>query len=170
MSDDATVVASGLLREARSRRGMTQRELATAAGVPQSLIAKIESGTRQPTLPTLMRLIEAAGFTVQAALANRTRPSMLLRSRRGELRALAAHHGIDRVRVFGSVARGEDRPDSDLDLLVDLAPHRDPLGHLAFDGAAEALLGCPVDVVTARSLSSTLRATVLGEARDLDEI
>jgi uncharacterized protein len=170
MGVDAGTMASGLLREARSRRGMTQRELAAAAGVPQSLIAKIESGSRQPTLPTLMRLIGAAGFVVQTALSNSVRPAVLLRERRDELRVLAAEHGIRHIRVFGSVARGDDRPESDLDLLVELEPDADPLKHLEFDAAAERLLGCPIDVMTTSSVPDLLREAVLAEAKDLDEV
>jgi predicted nucleotidyltransferase/DNA-binding XRE family transcriptional regulator len=170
VSVDAGTVASGLLREARSRRGMTQRELAAAAGVPQSLIAKIESGSRQPSLPTLMRLIGAAGFVVKTALSNSVRPAALLRERRDELRDLAGEHGIGRIRVFGSVARGDDRPESDLDLLVDLEPGADPLKQLEFDAAAERLLGCRVDVMTTSSVPDLLRDAVLAEARDLEEV
>ena len=45
-----------------------------------------------------------------------------LRARRSEIQEIAAKHGVFRIRVFGSVARGEDRPDSDVDFLVDAGP------------------------------------------------
>ena len=45
-------------------------------------------------------------------------------SRRREILELAARHGARNVRVFGSVARGDDRPDSDIDLLVDVEAGR----------------------------------------------
>lgn len=51
--------AGNLLRLGRSRRRVTQRQLAELAGVPQSTIARIESGDRQPSVPTLYRLLAA---------------------------------------------------------------------------------------------------------------
>ena len=70
-----------------------------------------------------------------------------LRKRRTELLAIAASHGATNVRVFGSVARGEARPDSDVDLLVDLEPKRTlfDLSGLILD--LEDFLGRKVDVV-----------------------
>jgi uncharacterized protein len=58
------------------------------------------------------------------------------------------------VWVFGSVARGDDRPDSDLDLLVELAPGASVAEILGLDEQLTALLGCPVDIVTTRELDS----------------
>jgi hypothetical protein len=57
-----------------------------------------------------------------------------LTRRRNELLAVAARHGAWNVRIFGSVARGEDAPESDVDLLIDLSPDR---GWADFDGAEE---------------------------------
>lgn len=57
-----------LLREARKRSGLTQAELATRAGVPQSTVGRIESGARVPSTALLERLIRAAGFEVRAEL------------------------------------------------------------------------------------------------------
>ena len=61
-------LAGNLLRLARAKRGWTQRELAAAAGVPQSTIARIESGTRQPALPMLTRLLAAADLDLRTRL------------------------------------------------------------------------------------------------------
>lgn len=58
-------LAGNLLRIARARRGMSQRELAEAAHMPQSTIARIESGTRQPSLPVLARILAAAGLELR---------------------------------------------------------------------------------------------------------
>ncbi|MGH8994357.1 MAG: helix-turn-helix domain-containing protein [Acidimicrobiia bacterium] len=63
-----TSVAGGLLRLARMEAGISQRELASRAGVPQSMIAAYERGRREPTLPTLLRLLEAAGFELRLHL------------------------------------------------------------------------------------------------------
>jgi transcriptional regulator with XRE-family HTH domain len=63
-----TTVAGGLLRMARMEAGISQRELARRAGVPQSMIAAYESGRREPTLPNLLRLLRAAGFELRLHL------------------------------------------------------------------------------------------------------
>lgn len=60
--------AGGLVRLARSRAGLTQRQLAERTGVPQSVIARIESGSRQPTIPTLDRILAGAGVELRYRL------------------------------------------------------------------------------------------------------
>ena len=72
----------------------------------------------------------------------------VLEEKREEIRRIAAMHGAMNVRVFGSVARGEARRDSDIDLLVDTGPETSswfPAG-LVLD--LEDILGCKVEVVT----------------------
>lgn len=81
--------------------------------------------------------------------------------------SIAHQHGATRVRVFGSWARGEQKPGSDLDLLVELGANRSLLDLVAIKQDLEDLLGCPVDVVTERSLSPYLRQRVLAEALPL---
>jgi predicted nucleotidyltransferase len=79
------------------------------------------------------------------------------------IRALAARHGILRIQVFGSRATGHNRPDSDVDLLVDLAPDRDLLDLIAFKQDVEEALGCTADVVTPGGLSPRALAGRLQE-------
>jgi uncharacterized protein len=80
---------------------------------------------------------------------------------------LATQHGARNVRVFGSVARGEDRPDSDVDLLVDVEPGRSLLDVIALEQDLEVLLGRPVDVQTDAGLSPYLQQRILAEAAAL---
>jgi transcriptional regulator with XRE-family HTH domain len=61
-------LAGNLLRVARARAGMSQRELAEVAGVQQSTIARIESGARQPSLPVLARILAAVGLEPRISL------------------------------------------------------------------------------------------------------
>ena len=84
--------------------------------------------------------------------------------KRGDILRIAAKHGVQRIRVFGSVARGDAGPQSDVDFLVDVGPHHSPFfpGGLVVD--LEALLGRRVDVVEPDSLYAPLRTTVLKEA------
>jgi uncharacterized protein len=81
-----------------------------------------------------------------------------------EIRAIAVRHGARSVRVFGSLARGDARDDSDLDLLVGLEPGRSLLDMIAIKQDLEDILGRSVDVVTERGLSPYLRQRVLAEA------
>ncbi len=80
------------------------------------------------------------------------------------IREIAAAHGASNVRVFGSRARGEATPTSDLDILVDLEPGRSLLDVVAIKQELEDTLGCRVDVVTEAALSPYLRDAVLREA------
>lgn len=88
----------------------------------------------------------------------------LFNSRRADILRIAAHYGAHNVRIFGSVARGEARPDSDVDVLVDLEPGRSlfDLGGLLME--LQDLLGCRVDVVTEQGLRPRIRERVLREA------
>jgi uncharacterized protein len=86
-----------------------------------------------------------------------------VRRRRRELVAAAAAHGVTNLRVFGSVARGQDRPDSDVDLLADLAPGMGLLGLGRVQAELEDILGAHVDLV-----AGTLKPAVRARAdRDL---
>ncbi len=88
----------------------------------------------------------------------------LFQEKRETILQIARRHGATNVRVFGSVTRGETRPDSDVDFLVDLDEGRSllDLGGLLMD--LQELLGCPVDVVTEKSLRPRIRERVLREA------
>ena len=88
----------------------------------------------------------------------------LLKEKREEILRTASKHGARNVRVFGSVARGEARPDSDVDLLVEVGPNRTPFfpGGLVAD--LEELLGKKVQVVTPEGLHWYIRDRVMEEA------
>jgi predicted nucleotidyltransferase len=83
---------------------------------------------------------------------------------RSQILAAAAANGADRVRVFGSVARGDDSADSDVDFLVAMHPGRGLLDLLRLEMQLEAILGRRVDVVTENSLHEAIRATALRQA------
>jgi len=93
--------------------------------------------------------------------------NQLLQSKRQEIMQIAARHGATNVRVFGSVARGEARPDSDVDFLVNLEANRSLLDLARLLRELQTLLNRPVDVVTEAGLRPRLRPQVLKEARPL---
>jgi hypothetical protein len=80
------------------------------------------------------------------------------------IRRIAAKHGVRDVRVFGSFVRGEQRPESDLDLLIHLEKGRGFSDLLGFCEGVESALGRHVDVVTDDGLSPFIRDRVLAEA------
>jgi len=81
-----------------------------------------------------------------------------------EILRLAARHGCSNVRVFGSVATGESRPDSDIDFLVDLDGGRGLLDLGAFLWEVQELLHAEVDVVESGSVHPYIRERVMNEA------
>ena len=87
-----------------------------------------------------------------------------LRRQREAILAIAAGHGASNVRVFGSVARGEAGPDSDVDLLVELAADRSLLDQIALMQDLGDLLHRRVDVVSERGLNARIRQRVLENA------
>lgn len=87
-----------------------------------------------------------------------------LEEKRAEILRLAAKHGAYNVRVFGSVARGEAGPESDVDFLIDLGSDPSPWFPAGLASDLEALLGCNVEVVTAEGLHWYIRDRVLDEA------
>ena len=74
-----------------------------------------------------------------------------LRQRSDEINRAASHHGARNVRVFGSIVRGDHRPGSDVDLLVEM-DSRSLLEQASLQGDLEDLLGCPVHVLTTTAL------------------
>lgn len=87
-----------------------------------------------------------------------------IRTHREEILRIAGEHGASEIRIFGSAARGESGPASDIDVLVTLEPGRSLLDVIAIKQDLEDLLGRPVDVVTEASISPYIRSQVIGEA------
>ena len=92
---------------------------------------------------------------------------MDLQSKRHEILRIAAGHGARNVRLFGSVARGEDHGSSDVDFLVDMEAGRSLLDLIGLGQDLEALLHRKIDVVTDASVHPALRDRILTEARPL---
>lgn len=121
---------------------MTQAELAARCGVAQPNIGAYETGRRVPSANMVLRILSAA----------QPRPSTLLREHRAEVLALAAANHASNVRVFGSIARGEDTPDSDIDLLVRFDQGASLFDLVRFAERLEALLGVHIDLLSEAGL------------------
>lgn len=161
------VAASQLLRDARKRSRLTQAELGRRADVPQSVISAYEAARREPSIDMLARLVSAAGFDLAVGLVPAQPKSPLriaLDRHRLQLRRELQALGASNIRVFGSVARGDDTDNSDVDILVEVD---DTIGLFALGrmrSAAESILRAPVDVVPENSLKPDVRERVLAEA------
>ncbi|WP_206448444.1 nucleotidyltransferase domain-containing protein [Agrococcus sp. KRD186] len=126
------------VRLIRERAGLTQRQLAERSGVAQPNIAAYERDARRPSPAMLQRLASAA----------RPRPSVVLAEQRSAVEELLREHHASSARVFGSVARGTDRPGSDLDLLVAFDASASLFDIVGLGHDLEDLLGVEVDVVS----------------------
>lgn len=170
------MTAAALLRDARGRAQLSQSELARRAGVAQSVISAYESGRREPSLATLTRLVAATGHELAIevvatpghtlGLPDTPRGRRLRQRRRAIIRTAEARRARN-VRVFGSVARGEDGPTSDIDLLVDVDEGVGLLDLIGLERELGELLDAKVDVVPADALKPRLRERVLREATPL---
>jgi predicted nucleotidyltransferase len=90
-----------------------------------------------------------------------------IRTRANEIRAIAAAHGARNIRVVGSVARGTEREDSDIDLLVTFDPGVGLLEHADLVLQLERLLGRRVDVASERGVRPTVRRNLEADAKPL---
>jgi predicted nucleotidyltransferase/DNA-binding XRE family transcriptional regulator len=167
------VPAGEVLRTARRRSNLSQTDLARRAGVAQSVISAYESGRREPSVPTLARLVAATGHELALDLVPMphraqglpdTPLGRLLRRRRKAINEAVAHRRASNVRVFGSAARGDSTEASDVDLLVDLEKGVGLLDLVGLERELSELLGVDVDVVPADTLKPRMRERVLREA------
>lgn len=164
------MTAGAVLRQARHTAGLTQREVATRAGVQQSVVSAYESGGREPSLAVLSSLVEACGVSLEVHLGEALPAGTglgavgpigrRLRRRRAAVLAVAARHGMTELRVFGSVARGQDTDSSDLDLLVHVPEGTGLLALGRFTQELEDLLHVPVDVVPDDSVKPRVRDNI----------
>ncbi|KAB2812608.1 XRE family transcriptional regulator [Pimelobacter simplex] len=142
------------IRAERRAAGLTQAELAAAARVPQPNLSAYENGRRAPGPEVAER--------IRRALLGR--PSARVVRHRASIRAIVAAHHAAAPRLVGSVARGDDQPGSDVDLLVDFTDEASLLDEVGLRLALTDLLQVPVDVIAADALREPLRSRLLSEA------
>lgn len=149
-----------LLAHCRAEAGLTQAALGRRAGTSQATISAYENGAKSPSVLTLQRLLAATGHSIELQTTKRPSADLSgpigrqLRSNLREVRRALARHGASLPRVYGSVARGEERSDSDLDLLLRLDGSATLLTLSALERELSELLGLEVDVLTEGALAS----------------
>ena len=159
-----------MLRDARLRAGLTQSRLAQLAGVAQPMISAYENDRREPTFSTLDKLLAATGHTLAVRELEpherheATSTLQVIRRKRRQIVSLLEHGGARHPRVFGSVARGDDAIDSDIDVLVDLDPDVSVVRLIGLERQLSELLGRPVDLVPADALKPSVRTRALAES------
>ena len=125
--------------------GASQRDIAAAASVSQPYVSQVLAERRGRFVPT-------------------SRLGYLLAARRDDVMRVARRHDIENVQVFGSVARGEDGPDSDIDLMADLPSGMGLIGLSRVESELCDVLGVGVDLVPARSLKAHVRSSAMHDA------
>ncbi len=162
--------AAELIAQARHSARLTQAQLAQRARTSQAAVARYEAGVVSPSVATLERIVRAAGGRLQLGIelapaadlasAQATR----VRRHRSEVLAACRKVGARNVRIFGSVARGTPRPDSDIDLLVDFDSSAGLLPLVDLREQLTALLGYQIDVVPLDMLRDEVAAHALADA------
>ncbi len=92
------------------------------------------------------------------------KPSTALHTHRAAIRHIVSTHRASNARVFGSVVRGDDTEQSDLDILIDPTADTTLMDVAAIQVELERLLGVAMDVLTPRALPAKFRSIVLAEA------
>jgi uncharacterized protein len=159
-----------LLVNARKSSQLTQQEVADRSGSSQPAIARYESGTQTPSVDTLQRLLKANGFELildmkkSKKIQQRSELYKRVQENRGQIRELLHAAGARNIRIFGSVARGEDNDTSDLDLLVERKGEANVLGIYKCHHAIKKLIGVHVDIGIEHLLKSEVRKSALRDA------
>ena len=171
--DHRNDTSGSLLRQARVDARLSQTELAKRARVTQSVISAYESDRREPAMSTLSKLVEATGHHLVVNLERdpAMKPGLpdtplgrRLRRRRSDVLEIAQRHGATNVRVFGSVARGQDAEESDIDLMVDLDPGIGLVSLAALQRELTDLLNAHVDVIPSDSVRPRVKARADAES------
>ena len=135
-----------MVKRAREDLGISQAELAERAGTSQPALAAIESGKRTVSAGLLQRLMKAAD----------ARPSIPLAVNADIIRNMASSFGLSDLRVFGSVVRGDDTSDSDVDLLARYDRTVPFFKMRGFPARVEEVVCVPVDLVLDDSSTSAI--------------
>jgi len=129
------------LRSEREAANLTQARLAQLAGIAQSNLSALESGSRKASTQMVARLRKAM-----------RRPSQVLADHREEVMDAMMVCGVENPRIFGSVAKGIDTPESDLDIIVTV-PEENAWRFVSLRPMLVDILGIDVDIVSENGLA-----------------
>jgi hypothetical protein len=146
------------LRAARQARGWSLRAAAARLGLSLRFLGELERGKATARLDKVMQALEGLGLDLEVVERHESGMRERVKAQKPLLRAIAAAHGVRSLSLFGSVARGDARPGSDLDFLIDLEGGRSLVDLVGVKHDLESLFGRPVDVFTRRSLKPAVLA------------
>lgn len=147
------------IRAARNARGWSTREAAKRLGLSVRFLNELERGKATARLDKVVQALQGLGLQLAIApVAARDARARVL-AQRPLLEAIAAKHGVRRLSLFGSAARGEAMAQSDLDFLVELEDGRSLVDLVGVKQDLEALFGRPVDAFTRASLKPQILAS-----------
>lgn len=155
---------------ARKLSGLTQAQLAVRSGTSQSAIARYETGAARPSTDTLTRILKAGGLELEVRLVKTSTSNLgsararKIRENRGEIIRLMRKAGAKEVRIFGSVARGDDNVSSDIDFLVDFDTSQGVVPIMRLKRELSKLLQENVDVAPVSLLKKSVLESALKEA------
>ncbi len=167
--------SSNLLVAARKQSGLSQVELSRRSGIAQSVISAYERGQREPGADVFIRILGLLGMSIamqprratKVASLPDSRLARLLMRHRNEVIEISKECGARNIRVFGSVARGDTKGRSDIDLLVDLDQRVGLIEMISLSQQLSDLLDVKVDLTPASSVKARLRERILSEAVSL---
>ena len=147
------------------RAGVRPIELARRLGVSPNAISNVLRGrSRSARIESILRdpakLARAAG---KLRISGVRKHMLKVEDVSKKILPLLKQYGVRRAGLFGSVARGEARPESDVDLLVELPETSSLLDLAGLQIDLETILGKKVDVITYNSIYHLLRERILGE-------
>lgn len=160
-----------MLINARKSSRLTQSQVAERAGTSQSAVVRYENGLQTPSVDTLKRLLRANGFELMLDMkrakkvAPKSETFKLIQINRGEIRRILHALGARNIRIVGSVARGEDDEDSDVDFLVDISRESGTTFKAILHAEKiERLLRRDVDIIVSRLCKKEVLKSLLSDA------
>ncbi len=146
------------VRTARKERGWSTRVAAQRLGLSVRFLSELERGKATARMDKVQQALEGLGLRLGVASVQGPATSGLVLAQRRLLRTIATAHGVRSMSLFGSAARGEAGPASDLDFVIELEKGRSLVDLVGVKHDLEALYERQVDVFTRRSLKPAVLA------------
>ncbi len=146
------------VRAVRKERGWSLRVAAERLGLSVRFLAELERGKATAQLDKVMQALHGLGLDIKVVERRESGMREQVKAQKPLLRTIATAHGVRSLSLFGSAARDDARPDSDLDFLVELVAGRSLVDLVGVKHDLESLFGRQVDVFTRRSLKPAVFA------------